>query len=126
MRLAFEGFSEKFDEILEERVIVTKQQIAGSRRLYRSTDKPGDCTFQMEDTPEYIYRLLRAVDYGKYGIFPPVTAVYKEKKIKIIRYRKVPGQMIDERAGRLYLPLGSEFSLMLSWAEISSNSEWGG
>lgn len=126
MRLAFEGFSEKFDEILEERVIVTKQQIAGARRLYRSTDKPGDCTFQMEDTPEYIYRLLRAVDYGKYGIFPPVTAVYKEKKIKIIRYRKVPGQMIDERAGRLYLPLGSEFSLMLSWAEISSNSEWGG
>ncbi len=125
MRLAFEGFCEKFDEILEERVIVTKQQTAETRRLYRSTDNPADCTFCMEDSPEFIYRLLRAVDYGKYDIFPPVTTVYQNKKIKIIRYRKIPAQKIEKKAGKLYIPLDTEFSLMLSWAEIRGDSEWG-
>lgn len=126
MRLAFEGFCEKFDEIMEERVTAKKQSVAGTRRLYKSTDYPGGCMFRMEDSPEYIYRLLRAVDYGKYGIFPPVTAVYQGKKIKIIRYRRLSSRKADKKAGRLYLPLDAEFLLMLSWAEIDSDSEWGG
>ena len=126
MRLAFEGFVEKFDEIVEDRVSVKKQQIEGTRRLYKSTDIPADSTFCMEDSPEFIYRLLRAVDYGKYGIFPPVTTVYQDKKIKIIRYRKIAVEKVERKVGKLYIPLDMEFSLMLSWAEIYNDSEWGG
>lgn len=120
MQLAFEGFTEKFDEIVENRVTARKQQI-GKRKLYKSADIPGMCRFCMEDPPEYIYRLLRAVDFGKAAIFPQVMTTYQGKNIRILRYSKVPAGKAEEKPGRLYLPLDAEFSLRLSWAEAGDD-----
>lgn len=117
MRLAYEGFSEKFDEIIENRAMVKRQILPVKRRIYKSTDIPGMCRFNLDDSPEYIYRLLRAVDYGKYNIFPQVTTQHQRKEIRINRYRKVLSNAIEEKAGRLYLPLDEKYLLRLSWSE---------
>ncbi|MEH2956721.1 formyltransferase family protein [Candidatus Merdisoma sp. JLR.KK006] len=60
MQLAFEAFKEKFAEIIEDRAAARKQLLTGKRKIYKSSDIPGMCRFGMEDSPEYIYRLLRA------------------------------------------------------------------
>ncbi len=125
MCLAYEGFYEKFDEIIEDKVSVKKQDTGDKRRMYRSTDYPANCQFSMDDSTEYIYRLLRAVDYGKYGIFPQVTTIYQQKKIKILRYRKILSEKMEEKPGVLYIPFNDEFSLRLAWTEMSENFEGG-
>lgn len=124
MQLAFEEFCEKFSEIIEDRVIAIKQQVSENRKIYKSTDCPGNGTFRMEDSPEYIYRLLRAVDYGKYGIFPQVTVTYQGKKVKIVRYSRIPKEKMEEKQGRWYLPLDTEYVLSLSWVEIKDDDEF--
>lgn len=117
MEFAFEAFTEKFEEIIEDRAMAKQQHLTGERKIYKSSDIPGMCRFGMEDSPEYVYRLLRAVDFGKADIFPKVTTTYQGKKIRILRYSKVPAKKAEEKPGRLYLPLDGEFSLRLSWAE---------
>lgn len=117
MQLAFEAFAEKFEEIIEDRIVARKQKVKGKRKLYKSSDIPGMCRFKMEDSPEYIYRLLRAVDYGKAEIFPQVMTTYQGKDIRILRYKKIPIDKVEEKPGRLYLPLDVEVSLRLSWAD---------
>lgn len=115
MRLAFEAFTEKFDEIIENRVRAGKQQLPEERKIYKSSELPGMCRFSMEDPPEYIYRLLRAADFGKAGIFPQVTTTYQGKCIKILRYSRILAREAEEKPGRLYLPLDAESSLRLSY-----------
>lgn len=117
MQLAFEAFTEKFEEIVEDRAAAREQLLTGERKIYKSSDIPGMCRFSMEDSPEYIYRLLRAVDYGKISIFPQVMATYQGKNIRILRYSKVSIEKEEVKPRRLYLPLSGEFSLRLSWAE---------
>lgn len=117
MRLAYEGFSEKFDEIIENCASVEKQVLPAKRKIYKSTDIPGMGRFHLDDSPEYIYRLLRAVDYGKYSIFPQVMTRYQKKDIRINRYRKVLSDEVEEKAGRLYVSLDEKYSLKLSWSE---------
>lgn len=121
MCLAYEGFVEKFEEIIEDRVVAKKQKITSKRKLYKSTDYPGNCQFKMEDSGEHIYRLLRAVDFGKYGIFPPVTTIYQQKRIKILRYHKISSEKIEEKPGILYVPLSEKKILKLAWIEITES-----
>ncbi len=126
MKLAYEGFCEKFEEIIENRISTIEQNIAENRKIYKSSDKPGGCKFGENDSAEYIYRLLRAVDYGKYGIFPPVLSTYQGRHIKIVRYRKVSGDKIEEKEGRIHLPLEPGYFLRLSWVVVRENFEGGG
>ena len=122
MQLAYEGFCEKFSEIIENKAVAIKQQVSKNRKIYKSTDCPGNCTFCIEDSPEYIYRLLRSVDYGKYPIFPQVTTIYQGKKVKIVRYGKIPKEKMKEKKGSWYLPLDTQYTLKLSWIEMENDS----
>ena len=119
MQLAYEGFCERFSEIIENKVKAVKQQISEKRRLYKSTDYPGNCSFSIEDPTEYIYRLLRSVDYGKYSIFPPVLMKYQGKNVRIVRYRRVSPKKVEEVPGRIYLPFDGGDLLRLSWVEAN-------
>lgn len=126
MRLAYEGFVEKYEAILEDSVKIQQQLGVVNRRIYQSGGFPRNGIFSMDDAAEDIYRLMRAADFGKYGIFIPVTSEYQGKKIRIVRYRKIEIEKMVDRPNVLYLPLGNGFLLQLTWVELIENNQEGG
>ena len=106
--LAFEGFQECFFSVLEERVNAKKQDLSQRGRVYKSTDAPANAHFTDKDLPADIYRLLRAVDYGKNRIFPIVTGEWENIEIQIEGYKKIAKNKAEEKSNRLYLPLGED------------------
>ena len=61
MDLACEGYFACFDAVLEEGVEAKAQELLPERKLYRSTQMPGDGFLDLGEEPEKIYRLLRSV-----------------------------------------------------------------
>ena len=104
MDLACEGYFACFDAVLEEGVEAKAQELLPERKLYRATQMPGDGFLDLGEEPEKIYRLLRSVDYGKSGIFPPLQTEVAGKQAEILRYRKVAPEKKKEGADMLYLP----------------------
>lgn len=90
MELAYEGFCNIFPALLEKHISgVRRQEDVEERKIYYSYEIPekGICTKDM--SAERIYRLLRAVDYGKNQIFPPVRMIIAQgDEIEIVRYSK--------------------------------------
>lgn len=105
MGLACEGFRECFDAVLEERAETRPQNFLPGRRMYRSTEIPGEGFLNLRAEPERIYRLLRSVDYGKTGVFPPLQTTVEGARAEILRYRKIPLEKKKEETDTLYLPL---------------------
>ncbi len=119
MKLAEEAFKEIFINILDGTVNVTKQDIDNNRMIIRSQDVPGEGSFNLDDDTEYIYRLLRAMDYGKNRVFPIPKSFYHGKQIIIKRYKIIS---IDEKQtgeDKLYLPVDDERVLMLKYESVS-------
>lgn len=104
MDLACEGFYECFDAVLRENAQARPQEMTPERRMYRSTEIPGDGFLNLEEEPEKQYRLLRSVDYGKSGIFPPLQTEVAGARAEILRYRKIAPEKKKEEADMLYLP----------------------
>ncbi len=115
MTLALEGFCECFGETLEKSAPARPQQMPPHRRMYRSGEIPGGGHFDTQDSPADIYRLLRAVDYGKNNIFPEVTATHEGREIRILRYKKVSRETAARGEGLLYLPLDEDNVLKLKY-----------
>lgn len=105
MDLAFEGFCECFDSVLQENAEARPQGFSPERRMYRSSEIPGDGFLNLNEPPEKLYRLLRSVDYGKSGIFPPLQTEVSGARAEILRYRKVALEKRKDEADMLYLPL---------------------
>lgn len=105
MDLAYEGFIECFDAVLGESVEAKPQMFSPQRRMYRSSEVPGDGFLDLREEPEKIYRLLRSVDYGKTGVFPPLQTMVEGTRAEILRYRKVSPEKKKEETGAIYLPL---------------------
>lgn len=90
MTLAFDLFQDFYESLLTEHIDGTPQAKSTlPRKIYYSYELPheGMCSF---DTPaSEIYCLLRAVDYGKNAIFPPIKLVLPDTKVvEIRRYKK--------------------------------------
>lgn len=115
MRLAYEAFTECFDAVLQERAETKAQHFDAGRRMYRSYEVPAEGFFEMEEEPERIYRLLRSLDYGKNGIFPPARTVIDGKRAEILRYRKVAGDGNRDAEGFLFLPLENDKLLKIKY-----------
>ncbi len=105
MNLACEAFYECFDAVLTECAMTRPQSFPPGRRMYRSTEIPGDGFMDLEEKPENLYRLLRSVDYGKSGIFPPLQTEIGGARAEVLRYRKISPEKKKEEAGMVYLPL---------------------
>lgn len=115
MDLGADAFAECYDSVLTGTAGRKSQQGDVFRRRYRSTEIPGGGCFRLSDRPEDIYRLLRALDYGKNEIFPlPVTEL-DGKKIAIKRYRLVGADERKDEGQRIYIPFAGKF-LMLCYA----------
>lgn len=111
MELAYDAFTECFEDVVKERAGTRAQSLDGTRRMYRSYEVPADGFFELSQEPESIYRLLRSMDYGKNGVFPPARTVIGGERAEILRYRKVPGKAekfgnpMGNEEGFCYLPL---------------------
>lgn len=103
MDLAVAGFCECFDSVLQEKANGVPQEILQGRRLYRSTEVPGDGFLDLEEEPEKLYRLLRSVDYGKSGIFPPLQMMVGGARAEVLRYRKIDSRKKRDEADMVYL-----------------------
>lgn len=105
MDLAVEGIRECFDAVLAGKAQTVPQKILPGRRMYRSTEIPGDGILDLREEPESVYRLLRSVDYGKSGIFPPLQTTIEGARAEILRYRKIVPEKRKDEADTVYLPL---------------------
>ena len=112
MDLANEAFRESFADVMAESVKAKPQGFDPKRKMYRSYEVPAEGYFELTDSTEDIYRLLRSVDYGKNDIFPPMRTMVDGKEAEILRYRKVTPDKRKEEEGLLYLPLGRDFLKM--------------
>ncbi len=117
MKLARVAFDECFDMILSGKAHGNKQDvIIKDRKLYKACETPGQGVFSLRDDPSYIYRLLRALDYGKNALFPLPACEFDGKLIRIKRYKIVE----DKKAmkNRLFIPFGGKF-IMLCYGDVS-------
>ena len=105
MDLACEGFYECFAAVLAKSVQAKPQQFSPDRRMYRSTQVPGDGFLDLKKEPEELYRLLRSVDYGKNDIFPPLQTLVDGARAEVLRYRKIAPEKRKDEENMLYLPL---------------------
>lgn len=120
MRIAGEAFNECYESVLLNYATRNKQVFDSDRRIYKSYEVPGNGCFDLDDSPKEVYRLLRALDYGKNAIFPPARTKKDGIDIWIKRYKKVP--VIDEeRPYRIYIPFNNEYKLMLQYENIDEN-----
>ncbi len=115
MDLAYDGFCECFDVVLQENAEARPQGFLPKRRMYRSTEMPGDGFFDLNEPPEKLYRLLRSVDYGKMGIFPPLQMEVTGKRAEVLRYRKIAPEKRTEGADMLYVPFADGTLLKIKY-----------
>lgn len=118
MNIAFEGFKECIEDVLCEQVGAQVQTVAAGRKMYLSKDVPGDAKFDISDSWEYIYRLLRATDYAKYDIFPNVTTVVDGKTVRVVRYKIVEKQAAKKDAGFLLIPIDESKVLQIKYKPL--------
>lgn len=119
MGLAYEAFTESFDDMIKERVKPKEQSFEAGRRMYRSYETPSNGFFELTQPSEDIYRILRSVDYGKNDIFPRMQTIMDGRRAEILRYRKIPAAKRKDEEGLLYLPLGEEELLKIKYRALS-------
>lgn len=119
MRLAGEAFDECYESVLMNHATRKKQVIEKGRKIYKSYEIPGNGCFNLDDSPKEIYKLLRALDYGKNNIFPPARTKKNGIDIQIRRYKKISVYDSDERQDSIYIPFDNENQLMLRYEIIN-------
>lgn len=118
MDLACEGFYECFDSVLQETVVARPQGFSPERRMYRSSEIPGGGILDLSEPPEKLYRLLRSVDYGKSGIFPPLQMEVSGARAEVLRYRKIAPEKRQEGAAMMYLPFADGSLLKIKYRAL--------
>ena len=97
MELAQKGLEEFLEELLEKGVNGKAQTCLENRRMYYSKDVPADGLLKITDEPLYIYRTLRAMDYGKMGPFPNATLELEDGRlVSVVRYKKKAALVLKE------------------------------
>ncbi len=118
MELACDAFVEYFDVIMHEQVRAEPQAIAPNRRMYYSYEVPADGFFEITEEPEYIYRLLRSVDYGKSSIFPRIRTNVNGNEAEILRYQKAVPDKCEVKEGFFYLTLTEDSCLKIKYCYV--------
>lgn len=85
-------------------------------RYYHIGDIPGNGVIDVrKDTADMAYRLLRATDYGKFPIFPPIKFKDRDGNVYLIKkYRKIQGDNNDPLQGYDLIMHGDSCSLLLN------------
>ncbi|MBE5869557.1 MAG: hypothetical protein E7293_11495 [Lachnospiraceae bacterium] len=100
MELAQEGLEEFFEMLLQGQILTRKQEKSDNRRMFYAKEIPARGRLKMTDDPAYIYRVLRALDYGKMGPFPAtLLELDKEHLVEVQRYKKVCVRAQEQQEG---------------------------
>lgn len=119
IELAYAGLIEIFDDILGEKCgDGVAQSLKQCGRIYLSKEIPSNGVFDLRDSPQKIYRLLRSVDYGNCNIFPNLRTHYRGEEIEILRYRKIDKEIMQRNDLMLYLPLDAAHVLKMKYRRI--------
>lgn len=88
MQLAYEGFKECFDDIMFGRIKTDSENVCHEpQKMYYSYEIPNQGMFHISDGAYFIYKLLRATDYGKSQVFPLMrTRLPDGRMVEIVRY----------------------------------------
>lgn len=110
MDMGDESFQAVFDLILKDRIVPKKQILTGKERIYYSREVPYNAKVSLNETTEFIYRILRGMDYGIIGNMPHLRLMLPANVlVKIIKYKRIENVMgdrfplIDEEHKRIYL-----------------------
>lgn len=97
MQCAFEGFKSFFKDLLIEPIKGKKQDLVNGRRdFHLFSELPQNGLIFLEDAPKQIYRLLRAMDYGKTNDWPkPKLVLNDNENYEVKAYRIV--EMLEEK-----------------------------
>ena len=112
MDLAAKSFDEIYKSILAGNAVRTKQVVPENRVVYKSFEVPNSGHFDINEHGEFIYRLLRAIDYGKNDIFPRAWTVLDGKKVQIKRYKIVDDKSVAKGECNYYIPYNDKYILL--------------
>lgn len=123
MRLGAQTFDEILPDVLQRDVAMHHQGCRSRGRVFKSWDIPGDAHFELSDSPERIYRLLRSLDYGKACIFPAATTHVGDLLVRIKRYKLERGDRTYEEDRTLVIPYPDGRSLIMRYEILGEESE---
>ena len=125
MELAYQGFVEISEALFEGSLKSIPQKInVSERRIYYAKDVPGNGVVNLTDSPEYIYRVLRAMDFGLNPIFPKARIIVENEELCIIKkYSKElwTKEKSNESSKRYYLKLDDKYVLKLDVEKTVDN-----
>lgn len=124
MELAFIAFQDFFEQLLVLHIQGTPQLERDlPRKIFYSCEIPNNGICSLDTPANEIYKLLRAMDYGKNKIFPSVKMSLDIGDVQILRYAKCPLEHctretrfvhdIDKRS--IYLWLNNESELKIKY-----------
>lgn len=119
IELAVRALEECFESVVSQTIISRKQAESDNRRIYLSKEIPAEGKFLLTEKGEDIFRLLRALDYGKSGVFPQATTEYNGEIVRIIRYQKVALEK-KEAKDSIFIPINDKEALKLKFTNIKS------
>lgn len=97
MNVAYEIFCDFFEILLERHIDgISQSKDTALRKIYYASEIPGNGVCSLDMPAVEIYRLLRAMDYGKSSIFPPVRMKLENREVQIHRYVKKPLEYCSE------------------------------
>lgn len=121
MNMAYDGFCGIIDGVLcDEYDNIQDLDIPDERRVYKAKDVPGEGRFELTDSPEYVYRLLRATDYGKSDIFPAIKTTIGNSDVRVTTYKKIVNEGIKEvsvNEKAIFMPMDEQWVLRIKYKE---------
>ena len=122
MNGAYEAFTEIINGVLKDEYDkIQTVPVDKDRKVYKGKDVPGNAFFNLTDDPEYIYLLLRATDYGKSDLFPPICTELNDRKVRVSSYKKIENNGIDQITSdekTIFIPFDEEYVLRLKYKEL--------
>ena len=116
MILAINGFKSCIDSVLREESN-SFSQLENKERILRSRDIPQDGKFDVMQTPEEIYRLLRACDCGMNSKEYAVTFTYNDSLKRVVRYG-VSSCMTDGDDSHLCMRMTDGCYLVIKYTDV--------
>lgn len=118
MKIGIDGFKKCVRSILKEDCVPIPQEATGDRKLYRAKDIPAGGLCRITDDADYIYRLLRAMDYGKRAVFPALRIQMDDGNVVVKRYCRTDAACESEK-GVMYKALSGGGVLKI-WYRVES------
>lgn len=125
MDMGAEAFQSLFELILKDQIVPKKQVLTGKERMYYLRDVPCNAKVSLNEKTEFIYRILRGMDYGFTGYMPYTMMMLPTNVlVKIVKYKHIDSArgdefpLIDEVNKRIYLKFEDNTFLEIKYEKL--------